>query len=116
MELLRDRKVIEMEDGLRKDRYERMDALTAKLVQISNACSVQPLSLPVQLPFHQYEQELIASGVLEDHPELAMPQKSFVEGGAGAGGSGGGAGGGADPLNMSLSLSSPVSSPAKGKA
>ena len=42
MELLRDRKIIEMEDQLKKDRYARMDSLTAKLVQISNACKVQP--------------------------------------------------------------------------
>ena len=101
VELLRDRKIIEMEDQLKKDRYARMDSLTAKLVQISNACKVQPLALSVQLPFHQYEQELIDSGVLEGHPELEMPQKSFVEGSAN---------GSASPLNLSMSMTSPVRS------
>lgn len=107
VELLRDRKIIEMEDQLRKDRYARMDTLTAKLVEISTACKVQPMALNVQLPFHQYEEEFIQSGVLEGHPELAMPQKSFIEGQGG-----GGLNGSMSPLNMSLA--SPMKSPVKG--
>jgi hypothetical protein len=96
-----------MEDQLRKDRYARMDTLTAKLVVISTACKVQPMALNVQLPFHQYEEEFIQSGVLEGHPELAMPQKSFIEGQGG-----GGLNGSMSPLNMSLA--SPMKSPVKG--
>ena len=79
VELLRDRKIIEMESNLKKATHSHMDDLTKRLVDISNACKDRAMALHVQLPFHQYEQELVESGVLQDHPELAMPQTSFVE-------------------------------------
>jgi hypothetical protein len=104
VELLRDRKIIELESNLRKDRYARMDKLTQRLVSISKACTSLPLALSVQLPFHQYEQDLIDSGVLEGHPELAMPQKTFTERGLNDTAPG-------SPMNMSLM--SPMKSPQK---
>ena len=79
VELLRDRKIIEMETNVKKSRHAHMDTLTERLVKISDACEDAAMALHVQLPFHQYEEELVESGVLQDHPELAMPQTSFVE-------------------------------------
>lgn len=79
VELLRDRKIIELESSMKKATQSHMDVLTKRLVEISDACEDRAMALHVQLPFHQYEQELVESGVLQDHPELSMPQTSFVE-------------------------------------
>ena len=68
VELLRDRKIIEMESNLKKATHSHMDDLTKRLVDINNACKDRAMALHVQLPFHQYEQELVESGVLQDHP------------------------------------------------
>ena len=57
------------------------------------------MALHVQLPFHQFEQELIESGALETHAELEQTYQvtSFIEG----------------EMNASNALFSPMNSPMK---
>jgi hypothetical protein len=56
VELLRDRKIMDMESTLRKERYNKMDNLTKKLADISNKSNCVLQALPIQMPFHTYEE------------------------------------------------------------
>jgi hypothetical protein len=57
VELLRDRKIMDMESTLRKERYNKMDSLTKKLADISNKSNCVLQALPIQMPFHTYEEK-----------------------------------------------------------
>jgi hypothetical protein len=72
VELMRDRKVLEMEDMFRKRRYRDAEAITEKLVAISEASRCKLLAVRVQKPFHMYEDDL--------HAELSniMPESQSV--------------------------------------
>jgi hypothetical protein len=75
VELMRDRKVLEMEDMFRKRRYRDAEAITEKLVAISEASRCKLLAVRVQKPFHMYEEELYEE-ISHIMPE---PQSVFVE-------------------------------------
>jgi hypothetical protein len=61
VELLRDRKTLEMESTLQRIRYERANEITERLAEVSTAsfCLIQSLNL--QVPFHVYEDEVYKS-------------------------------------------------------
>ena len=58
VELLRDRKTLDLESSLLRARQDREMAVAQRLVAISQASRCLLLALPVQLPFHQYEDEV----------------------------------------------------------
>merc|ERR1712070_274164 len=58
VELMRDRKVLEMETIYRKQRDLRHAELSSKLTQLSEKASCLLDAIPVQHPFHTYSEEV----------------------------------------------------------
>jgi len=75
VELMRDRKTLEYEAYMKKCHQQKVDNFTERLIQISEASTCPLQSLPVQLPLHQYEEEMLS--VLEEQvPPLS---NSYIE-------------------------------------
>lgn len=77
VELLRDRKTLELESGLLKSRRKMHDEVANRRLEVSKASLCQLMALPVQLPFHQYEEEVYQ--LLESSGRIPFMQSSFVE-------------------------------------
>lgn len=75
VELMRDRKILDMEILFKKRRQQDADAISRTLVRLSEGSRCQLFALRVQLPFHNYE-DLVYSEVEKLSPE---PQSLFVE-------------------------------------
>jgi len=58
VELMRDRKTLDLETTVQRNRYEYANILTKKLIMLSSStiCPVQALTVPI--PFHQYEDDV----------------------------------------------------------
>ena len=59
VELMRDRKTLELETSLLRIRQSEASAYTDRLTQLSKASQCLLQALPVQLPFHSYSSEII---------------------------------------------------------
>ncbi len=79
VELLRDRKILELESGLKKLRQARMTEIAKALEECSVRTVNRVSALTVQLPFHMYEDELLQSKALDKHPDIPAPQSSLHE-------------------------------------
>jgi len=79
VELLRDRKILELESSLKKTRRDRMSALARRIEESSVVTVNKVTALTFQLPFHMYEDELLKSNLLDNHPDIAVPQVSLHE-------------------------------------
>jgi len=79
VELLRDRKILELESSLKKTRHDRMTALAKRIEECSVATTNKVSALTFQLPFHMYEEELLQSSLLNNHPDIPVPQVSLHE-------------------------------------
>lgn len=79
VELLRDRKTLDLESSLLRARQDRDKAVAQRLVEISQASRCLLLALPVQLPFCVYEDELALA--------LEASQQTSFDGGASIAGS-----------------------------
>lgn len=58
VELLRDRKVLDWQSTITKARKSKFDAINEKLVELSKHTKCPVQAIPVQLPFHQYEDDV----------------------------------------------------------
>ncbi len=58
VELLRDRKILDLESTWTRARKQQFDAVSDVLVELSGKSSCLLQALPVQLPFHKYEDEV----------------------------------------------------------
>lgn len=75
VELIRDRKMLDYNLFINNAKKTKMDSFTDKLKIISESCACPLQALEVQIPLHQYEDELL--GILEEQaPALS---NSFVE-------------------------------------
>lgn len=79
VELLRDRKILELESTLKKARQDRMSALATRIEECSTVTTNRVSAMTFQLPFHMYEEELLASSLLDNHPDIPTPQVSLHE-------------------------------------
>ena len=59
VELMRDRKTLELETTIHRSRQSQATAYTDRLSQLSKASQCLLHALPVQLPFHLYSSEII---------------------------------------------------------
>jgi hypothetical protein len=100
VELMSDRKALEMEQSVRKERNAKHEALTDKLVKLSEAATCVVNAVHVQRPFHTYADSLYQT---QDEREYFPLQKVFVEPGTGA----------SSVLGGSTMLLSPPGSPTK---
>eukprot|EP01034_Spumella_vulgaris_P029722 gene29722-36814_t len=60
VELLRDRKTLDLESTWSRARKQQFDAITKRLVEVSGLSQCLVQALPVQMPFHSYEDEVYA--------------------------------------------------------
>lgn len=74
IDLLRDRKTLDLERHMSKTRKTKFEEFPNKLVELSTSskCAIQ--ALPVQLPFHMYEEEVYK--LVE--PQMPKPLKSYI--------------------------------------
>eukprot|EP00605_Chrysophyceae_sp_TOSAG23-4_P001987 GSChrysophyteH1.ASY1.ANO1.2201.1 assembled CDS len=79
VELLRDRKILELEATLRKQRQDSMSAIAMRLQECADASVDRATSLSFQVPFHMYEEDLLQRGVFESHKDIPAPLLSFHE-------------------------------------
>ena len=75
VELLRDRKTLDLESTLLKSRRSIQDSVCQRMINVSKASICQLQALPIQLPFHQYEEEVISS--IESR--IPSIQTNFIE-------------------------------------
>lgn len=77
VELLRDRKMLDLESTLLRLRQDNEKTIFQKLRKISEASTCVASALQVQAPFHTYEDELVSEGIME---RLLPPlPSSFVQ-------------------------------------
>ena len=79
VELLRDRKILELEANLRKHKQDSMRNIAMNLQECADATKNRAASLSFQLPFHMYEEDLLQRGVFEGHKDIPPQQLSFHE-------------------------------------
>lgn len=75
VELMRDRKTLDLEATVQRNRYEYADMLTKKLIMLSSStiCPIQALAVPV--PFHQYEDDVYKLDYIQ---KAFAPQTNFA--------------------------------------
>jgi hypothetical protein len=82
VELLRDRKTLDMESTRLRTRQTNDKALYKRLSGISGATKCLVTALPVQAPFEEWEEELLGQGVMQQLLPPFLP--SFVQHSGGA--------------------------------
>ena len=75
VELIRDRKMLDYNLFIINAKKAKMDSFTDKLKAISESCVCPLQALEVQIPLHQYEEDLL--GILDD--QVPVLSNSFVE-------------------------------------
>lgn len=76
VELLRDRKTLDLEITLLRQRQASDNELWKRMIEVSNATKCLVAALPLQAPFDEWEQDLIRSGAMDILPP---PLQSFVQ-------------------------------------
>ena len=77
VELLRDRKTLDLESSLLRQRQGKDKELYKRMLDISNSTKCLVSALPVQAPFEEWEQQLLQEGIMES---LLPPLlQSFVQ-------------------------------------
>jgi hypothetical protein len=61
VELMRDRKILDLNSSLLKTRNDRMNSYIDRLSELSNSSQCLAQALPVQIAFHKYETEVYKS-------------------------------------------------------
>ena len=79
VELLRDRKILELEDSLKKTRYQQMDSVTKKLLDCSVVTKNRVSAVSFQVPFHSYEDNVIGLGLVDENENIPRLIHSFHE-------------------------------------
>lgn len=79
VELLRDRKILDMESYLLKLRQKRAEDVASRLVELSVASTCLSHCLPVQMPFHTYEADV--NDVLENEERKPVLTNTYIEAG-----------------------------------
>ena len=77
VELLRDRKTLDLESTLLRQRQASDNELWKRMIEVSKATKCLVAALPLQAPFDEWEQDLIGSGAMEDI--LPPPLHSFIQ-------------------------------------
>mmetsp|Transcript_14133 Transcript_14133/g.19328 ORF Transcript_14133/g.19328 Transcript_14133/m.19328 type:complete len:834 (-) Transcript_14133:1368-3869(-) len=75
VELMRDRKALELESTFWNERKKRENDVADKMTNIASKSQCAVLAMPVQLPFHRYEEEVYA--LMES--KMPPPSSAFVE-------------------------------------
>ena len=79
VELLRDRKILDMESYLLKSRQKVAEDIANRLVELSSSSTCLAQRLPVQMPFHTYEHDV--NDVLETEERKPVLTNTYIESG-----------------------------------